>query len=112
MTADSKLAELLAAKKAVQEEKMLDTNPVLASDLDGVLEYNDPAELTKAEVKAESKVAKSALTAYVPVRLQQIIRKDGTVFKPSNGLFIPITEEETSLCKYYESVGRLRKDAE
>lgn len=107
MTDNTKLAELLAAKK---EAAAAYPDPYeQMAEQEGQLEHKDPAELTQAKAEAP---APSAMPAYLPVRLQQIIRKDGTVFKPSQGYFIPTTQEEKDLCEYYLSVGRLRKDEE
>lgn len=48
--------------------------------------------------------------SYKGIFLHQIIRKDGTVFKPDVfGCFTPETAEEKELCEYYVTVGKCSK---
>lgn len=57
---------------------------------------------------AEMKKAKAAkAVVFSVVRLPRIVRGNGSVFLPVGGVYIPTTEEETELCKYYASTGRL-----
>jgi hypothetical protein len=45
------------------------------------------------------------------IRLHQIIRKDGTVWKPNEeGFFVPSNEQEFEMCRYYVEIGRLILD--
>lgn len=45
---------------------------------------------------------------YKNLRGQAIIKADGNKMKQTNGYFIPVTQEEKDLCKYFEARGNLQ----
>lgn len=74
----------------------------------------DAAKAAMASLKKEeSPVQTIRKGGYQGVRLMQIIRADGSKFKPDEfGVYYPQSDEEKKLCEYYVKVGRLQAAAE
>lgn len=86
-----------------------DVKKTLASKVH-VSEGTLQAEVAQVEFQKEEPEPLCPEGTYLGLFLHQIVRKDGTYFRPDEfGCFYPKTQEEKDLCEYYVSVGRCAK---